>query len=468
MDSRLLPAGMTAIRTFVFSKRVSCDIEIGATWFRKKGLAMYKNHFGLTEAPFSIAPDPRYLYMSEFHREALAHLLYGIESDGGFVLLTGEVGTGKTTVCRCLLEQLPDTIDAALILNPKLTSQELLATLCDELGIGYPEGALGIKKLVDVINAHLLDSYAKGRKTILIIDEAQNLSSDVLEQIRLLTNLETNERKLLQIIMLGQPELREKLEHPELKQLAQRITARYHLGPLSRNDIPAYIAHRLQVAGAQSTMFSASTIKALYGFSGGIPRLINIVCDRALLGAFVSGQDCVDSAVLIRAAREVFGRDEKHARRKKMFHRSVIAFMLLGTIFAFVGVSTMRPKIHITSGPAVPNRFDTAWWFSGNAPFRQQPWLINGEQHTGFSRKYGNSSSTEKKLRKHHRKKQMQENHLAVHENVVHSSENPFKPAGHDNEAVREVDNQPKPDNQPNPTVNQGPNSQLKPENQQK
>src|SRR5208283_1359598 len=251
---------------------------------------MYRDHFGLADTPFSIAPDPRYLYMSEFHREALAHLLYGIDSDGGFVLLTGEVGAGKTTVCRCLLEQLPDTVDAALILNPKLDSQELLATLCDELGISYPEDATGIKRFVDMINAHLLDSYAKGRKTILIIDEAQNLSSDVLEQIRLLTNVETNERKLLQIIMLGQPELREKLEQPELKQLAQRITARYHLGPLSRNDIPAYIARRLRVAGTQSTLFSASAIKALYGFSGGIPRLINIVCDRALLGAFAEGR----------------------------------------------------------------------------------------------------------------------------------------------------------------------------------
>ncbi len=438
---------------------------------------MYKDHFGLTETPFSIAPNPRYLYMSEFHREALAHLLYGIESDGGFVLLTGEVGTGKTTVCRCLLEQLPDTIDAALILNPKLTSQELLATLCDEFGISYPERAIGIKIFVDMINAHLLDSYAKGRKSILIIDEAQNLSSDVLEQIRLLTNLETNEHKLLQIIMLGQPELREKLEHPELKQLAQRITARYHLGPLSRNDIPAYIAHRLQVAGAQRTLFSSSTIKALYRFSGGIPRLINIVCDRALLGAFVKGQEHVDSAVLSSAAREVFGRDEKHAWQKKMLQWSVIAFLLLGTIFAFVGVSTMRPKIHITPGPVVPNHLDNAWWFSDNPPFRQQPWLMNEEQHAGFSgnhkiESYGNSSATKKKRHKQRRKTQVQKNHTTMHENIVHSTENQFKPANHDNEADGDkrskADNQPKPDNQSNPTDNQSLNNQLNPENQQK
>ncbi len=438
---------------------------------------MYKDHFGLTETPFSIAPDPRYLYMSEFHSEALAHLLYGIESDGGFVLLTGEVGTGKTTVCRCLLEQLPDTIDAALVLNPKLNSQELLATLCDELGISYPEGAGGIKIFVDLINAHLLESYAKGRKTILIIDEAQNLSSDVLEQLRLLTNLETNERKLLQIIMLGQPELREKLELPELKQLAQRITARYHLCPLSRNDVPAYIAHRLQVAGAQSTLFSAATIKALYRFSGGIPRLINIVCDRALLGAFVNGQERVDSAVLIRAAREVFGRDEKYGRQKKMRQLSVIAFLLLGTIFAFVATGTMWPEIHITPGPVVTNHLDTDWWLIGSTPFRQQPLLINEERYAGFSgnRKIEicvNSSSRKNKRRKQLRKKHAQRNQTAMHENIVYSPDNEFKPANHYNEAdgdkQSKADNQRKSDNQSDPTANQSRNNQLKPENQQK
>ncbi|HDO25210.1 MAG TPA: AAA family ATPase, partial [Nitrospirae bacterium] len=170
---------------------------------------MYKEYFGLEELPFSIAPDPRYLYMSEQHREALAHLVYGISSDGGFVLLTGEVGTGKTTVCRCLLEQIPENTEIAFVLNPKLTVEELLATICDEFGVSYPEGNTSIKVFVDLINLFLLDALSKGRKTVLIIDEAQNLSADVLEQLRLLTNLETNQRKLLQIILLGQPELRE-------------------------------------------------------------------------------------------------------------------------------------------------------------------------------------------------------------------------------------------------------------------
>ncbi|HKN18637.1 MAG TPA: AAA family ATPase [Dissulfurispiraceae bacterium] len=438
---------------------------------------MFKDYFGLTETPFSIAPDPHYLYMSEFHREALAHLLYGIESDGGFVLLTGEVGTGKTTVCRCLIEQLPDTIDAALILNPKLNSQELLATLCDELGISYSEGAIGIKIFVDMINAHLLDSYAKGRKTVLIIDEAQNLSSDVLEQIRLLTNLETNERKLLQIIMLGQPELREKLEQPELKQLAQRITARYHLGPLSRNDIPAYIARRLRVAGTQSTLFSASAIKALYGFSGGIPRLINIVCDRALLGAFAEGRKGVDSTVLIRAAREVFGKGEKHVRQQKMVQRFVIAFLLSGTIFAFVGVNTLKPKIHITPVPVVWNHAANAWWLSGNTPFRRQALLINGGLDAGFSgnEKTGickNSSSTKKEHPKQRRKKKVGKKHTALNRKIVPSKGNKFKPADRESEAGGDkgskADDQPKSDNQPNPADNQNLNNQPDPENRQK
>jgi general secretion pathway protein A len=187
---------------------------------------MYENYFGLNEAPFSIAPDPRYLFMSRRHQEALAHLLYGVNGDGGFVLLTGEIGAGKTTVCRCLLEQIPESCDVAYIFNPKLTVGELLSTICAEFGIACPAGNSSIKVFVDCINAYLLDAHARGRHTVLIIDEAQNLSADVLEQMRLLTNLETNQRKLLQIILLGQPELADMLERPELRQLAQRIIAR--------------------------------------------------------------------------------------------------------------------------------------------------------------------------------------------------------------------------------------------------
>lgn len=266
---------------------------------------MYRQFFGLAEAPFSIAPDPRYLYLSERHQEALAHLLYGVNGNGGFVLLTGEVGAGKTTVCRCLLQQIPASCDVAYIFNPRLTVEELLSSICVEFGIGYPVANTSIKVFVDCINAYLLDAHAKGRHTVLIIDEAQNLSVDVLEQMRLLTNLETSERKLLQIILLGQPELAAMLERPELRQLGQRIVARYHLGPLTKPEVATYVRHRLDIAGARRPLFPAALLGRLYRLSGGVPRVINVLCDRALLGAYVQGKERVDAATLAQAAREV-------------------------------------------------------------------------------------------------------------------------------------------------------------------
>jgi general secretion pathway protein A len=266
---------------------------------------MYVEYFGLTENPFSIAPDPSYLYMSERHREALAHLLYGLKSDGGFVLLTGEVGTGKTTTCRSLINQVPADVDLAFVLNPKVTVCELLETICDELHIPRPAN-ISIKTLVDGLNARLLETNAQGRKTVLIIDEAQNLSLDVLEQLRLLTNLETARRKLLQIILLGQPELRGMISQPQMCQLAQRVTARYHLSPLDREDISAYIQHRLQVAGCDRMLFPAGTVKQIRRLTNGVPRLINLVCDRALLGAYTLKKAQVDASIVRRAGREVF------------------------------------------------------------------------------------------------------------------------------------------------------------------
>lgn len=287
---------------------------------------MYHSYFGLAEAPFSIAPDPRYLYMSRHHQEALAHLLYGVNGDGGFVLLTGEVGTGKTTICRCLLEQIPDSCDVAYIFNPRLTVEELLSTICVEFGIACPPGNTSIKVFVDCINAFLLDAHAKGRHTVLIIDEAQNLSADVLEQMRLLTNLETNQRKLLQIILLGQPELAAMLERPELRQLAQRIVARYHLGPLTRQEVAAYVRHRFEVSGAQRQLFPAALMGRLYRLSGGVPRVINVLCDRALLGAYVQNKERIDRATLAQAAREVF--HQPPARRGSML-RALAAVLIL-------------------------------------------------------------------------------------------------------------------------------------------
>lgn len=289
---------------------------------------MYNDYFGLKENPFSIAPDPRYMYLSDQHREALAHLLYGIESEGGFVMLTGEVGTGKTTICRCLLEQIPQDCNVAFIFNPKLTVEELLSTICDEFRVEYPAGTSSIKIFVDLLNSYLLDSHAKNRKAVLIIDEAQNLNSDVLEQIRLLTNLETNQRKLLQIILLGQPELRDKLSRPELRQLSQRIIARHHLGPLDSHEVATYVNHRLTIAGAHRPIFPAATLSHLYRLSGGIPRLINVLCDRALLGCYVEGKEKADKAILKKAAREVFG----GGKEKRRIHTQAAYWSLIGML----------------------------------------------------------------------------------------------------------------------------------------
>ena len=304
---------------------------------------MYQSFFGLAEAPFSIAPAPRYLYMSQRHQEALAHLLYGVNGDGGFVLLTGEVGTGKTTVCRCLLEQIPESCDMAYVFNPKLTVEELLSTICVEFGIVYPPGNTSVKVFVDCINAHLLDAHANGRHAVLIIDEAQNLSADVLEQMRLLTNLETNERKLLQIILLGQPELAAMLERPELRQLAQRIVARYHLGPLTKPEVAAYIRHRLDVAGTQRPLFPPAIISQLYRLSGGVPRIINVLCDRALLGAYVQGKERVDRTTLAQAAREVF--NQATTQRRGMWRALAAGLILLaGAALAVVVYQRVRPE----------------------------------------------------------------------------------------------------------------------------
>jgi general secretion pathway protein A len=266
---------------------------------------MYEKYFGLTERPFSIAPDPRFLYMSQQHREALAHLLYGVGVGGGFVQLTGEVGTGKTTICRCLLEQLPKNVDVALILNPRVTAEELLASLCDELRIQYAKDTTSIKSLIDILNAYLLDTHANGRRTVLIIDEAQNLDAEALEQVRLLTNLETTREKLLQIILIGQPELRDLLAREDLRQLSQRINARFHLEPINRAETAAYIRHRLQVCGARETLFNENVVDLVHKLSAGVPRLINVVCDRAMLGTFVEGKRKVDVATVQRAALEV-------------------------------------------------------------------------------------------------------------------------------------------------------------------
>jgi general secretion pathway protein A len=271
---------------------------------------MYLQFFGLAEKPFAITPDPRYLYLSGRHADALAHLVYGINEAGGFIQLTGEVGTGKTTIIRSLLARAPKSAEIALILNPRLSATEFLRSLCEELGLGADDNAgTDNKSLVDLLNRYLLRAHAQGRRVVLVVDEAQNLAPDVLEQVRLLTNLETETQKLLQIILIGQPELRKLLAREDLRQIAQRITARFHLDPLSRDEAYAYVRHRLRVAGATTEVFTRGSLREVYRISGGIPRVINILCDRAMLGAYTQELHQVPASLVRRAGAEIFGRE---------------------------------------------------------------------------------------------------------------------------------------------------------------
>ena len=298
---------------------------------------MYTEHFKLKETPFSIAPNPQYLFMSRRHRDALAHLLYGVQSDGGFILLTGEVGTGKTTLCRCLLEQIPTDVETAFVLNPLVTANELLATICDEFGIPYEVGA-ATKTMVDELNRYLLSCHAIRKKTVLLIDEAQNLKPELLEQLRLLTNLETNERKLLQIILLGQPELLETLAQKNLRQFSQRITARFQLEPLDQQETSDYVEHRLSVAGSDEPIFERSAINRIFKLSTGIPRVINLICDRSLLGAYAEGRSEVSAKIVNRAAEEVLGRQIVQNYRKPFALAAATATLAL-TVFAYQQLS---------------------------------------------------------------------------------------------------------------------------------
>jgi general secretion pathway protein A len=269
---------------------------------------VYQAFFGLTEPPFAITPDPRYLFASSRHAEALAHLVYGVSEAGGFIQLTGEVGTGKTTLVRSLLAREPSGVEIALILNPRVTVPEFLLTICEELGVAVPEAARGsVKSLVDALAAHLLAAHAAGRRVAVIIDEAHLLERDVLEQVRLLTNLETATRKLLQVILIGQPELRDLLAREDLRQVAQRITGRHHLEPLSREETAAYVRHRLRVAGATREIFTPAALREVHRRSGGLPRLVNVIADRALLGAFARDRHEVSAAWVRTAAAEVAG-----------------------------------------------------------------------------------------------------------------------------------------------------------------
>lgn len=291
---------------------------------------MYKAYFGLSEIPFTIGPNPKFLYLSDQHREAMAHLLYGIGEQGGFILLTGEVGTGKTTLCRSVLQQLPDNVEVALILNPRATSTELLQYICDELKIDY-QGSDSAKVLNDALNHYLLDAYANDRRVVVMIDEAQQLSIETLEQVRLLTNLETNQDKLMQIILVGQPELNDILASKQLRQLSQRIKSRYHLGELDLQQLAAYIKSRLRVAGCERELFTKKAVKKIFSYTHGVPRLINMLCDRCLMGAYATDRSIVDHKVVAQAASEVFGNHHvirKHSVMKWVSYAAVVIGLL--------------------------------------------------------------------------------------------------------------------------------------------
>lgn len=317
---------------------------------------MYTEFFGLREKPFSITPDPRYLFMSERHGEALAHLVYGVTESGGFIQLTGEVGTGKTTLVRTLLlNRMPNNADVAVVLNPQLSVLEFLATICEELHIDVTHNRGSIKAQTDALNRHLLDAHSEGRRTILIVDEAQNLSPAVLEQVRLLTNLETAKQKLLQIILIGQPELRELLARNDLRQLAQRITGRYHLEPLTRDETAQYIEHRLKVAGALGEVFDSGAKKSVFNLSQGVPRLINVICDRALLGAYSEESRRVNSRLVRRAAAEVSGELERPVwLRPALATTAVIGIAVIAaSIWSYTQQSAGNSSEALLDAPAV-------------------------------------------------------------------------------------------------------------------
>jgi general secretion pathway protein A len=316
---------------------------------------MYRQYFGLTEKPFSLTPDPRFLYLSAVHEEALAHLLYGVSEGGGIVLLTGEVGTGKTAMCRCLLNQLPDNVDLALILNPKLTPAELVASICEELEIDFPRGTGSLKVLVDRPGAHLRDAHARGRNSVVMIDEAQNLTPELIEQLRLLTNLETEKKKLLQIILVAQPELNDLLARADMRQVFQRITARFHLRPLDRNDTRAYIRHRLAVAGVTAPLFDPGAMTVIHKVSGGIPRLINSLCDRCLLAAYADNRKTIDRKAAESAVFEVFGGTLRVPRRRVLPWAGA-AGLAAGLAFLIAGPVNLTPAVEALES------FATVWF----------------------------------------------------------------------------------------------------------
>ncbi len=305
---------------------------------------MYTSFFGFKENPFSLTPDPRYLFLSRYHKEALDHLLYGINERKGFIAITGGIGTGKTTLCRALLSHLDASTKSALILNAFISDMELLKTINQEYGIEVDSGAEGKKDYIDKLNRFLLQNFSQGGNAVLLIDEAQNLSHTVLEQIRMLSNLETEREKLIQIVLVGQSELKELLAAATLRQLNERIMVRYDLKPLDPKDVQRYVEHRLVVAGGRGNLrFTEGVFKKLYSYSQGNPRRINAVCDRALLIAYVKEKHTLSKSMVGKAIEELYGELKPEPNvsdwSRKKFASSTLLLLLLMIVAGFAGWS---------------------------------------------------------------------------------------------------------------------------------
>lgn len=303
-------------------------------------MSIYLQHFALAREPFSIVPDPGFLYPSIYHRQAVAHLKYGLDREGGFILLTGEVGTGKTTLTRTMIKRIPPHVRVAYILNSKLNASDVLASICDELDIVLPDNSelSFTKQCIDALNSDLLAAHAEGKKTLIVIEEAQNLTPEVLETLRLLSNLETSTHKLLHILLVGQPELLDILAKQELRQLNQRVVSRFHLSPLDKNDLSNYINHRLHRAGAKRPIFDDACVAVLFRLTGGVPRLINLVCHQSLVAAYSIGAPTVSAKLVKQAASEILSQPKKSSLSKSLLI-AAIAISLLIAALAVIYVS---------------------------------------------------------------------------------------------------------------------------------
>ena len=330
-------------------------------------MSIYLQHFGLKREPFSIVPDPGFLYPSNQHRQAVAHLKYGLDREGGFILLTGEVGTGKTTLTRTMLKRMPAHIRVAYVLNSKLNVTDLLASICDELGIELqtdsPEsrGWSFSNTRIDALNQNLFQAHAEGKKTLIVIEEAQNLSADVLETLRLLSNLETNTHKLLHILLVGQPELLDTLAQKELRQLNQRVVSRFHLQPLEKHDVANYVNHRLHRAGAKGSLFNNACISVLFRPKGGVPRLINLVCQHSLLATYSTGSKVVSPKLVKEAAVEILGSRNTADDSKKSFIILIGLLVLIAVLMiGLVNQTKVTPEPSVDMEPSTDKQLPAA------------------------------------------------------------------------------------------------------------